>query len=125
MASARLLSRRMTRARARALLSAVRVIRGELLALREYIRAVEIGGIADYAYSNGDITRIISGSTAVHQSRVAGVASNANKSADVGSPEPRLSARLFPRACSIKVTNNRVIIFSRTRRSDERNYANN
>jgi len=46
---------RVERRRARALLSAERVIRRELLVYGMYMYMyVEIGGIADYAYSNSE-----------------------------------------------------------------------
>lgn len=70
---------------------------------------MKIGGIADYAYSNGDITRIISGTAALAKRPERLTLSRlmwdirASTIIDV----------LFPRLSDIKSNNNRIIIFSR------------
>lgn len=70
---------------------------------------MKIGGIADYAYSNGDITRIISGTASLAKRPERLTLSRlmwdirASTIIDV----------LFPRLSDIKSNNNRIIIFSR------------
>lgn len=71
---------------------------------------MKIGGIADYAYSNGDITRIISGTAASVAKRPERITlsqlmwdTRASTIIDV----------LFPRLSDKKSNNNRIIIFSR------------
>lgn len=75
---------------------------------------MEIGGIADYAYSNSDITRIISGT--------------ASERVTLSRPCWDTGATIIDVLFSSlldKSNNNRVIIFSRDVLSDEGNSANN
>lgn len=80
---------------------------------------MEIGGIADYAYSNGDITRIISGTASVASSRERVALSRPWWDTRAAIIDILFSSLLD------KSYNNGVIIFSRGVLSDEGNYANN
>lgn len=80
---------------------------------------MEIGGIADYAYSNGDITRIISGTASVASGR-----ERAALSRPWWDTRATIIDILFSSLLD-QSNNNRVIIFSRGVLSDEGNYANN
>lgn len=73
---------------------------------------MKIGGIADYAYGNGDITRIISGITASVAKQPERITLH-DKSTDAGSDQSHDIIDVLFSSLFDKANNNRIIIFSR------------